>query len=99
MTDKVVFRKYRDGDIIALFPRIPWDHYGHQCSSYMHVGQHSGADPSGVISQTKPATPEEYASLARELRGRGYRLKIGRKTTYDDFLHRQEVAKKQWGRK
>lgn len=39
---KVIFRKFRDGSVIALFPNIPWDNNGN-IASYMHVGQHGGA--------------------------------------------------------
>lgn len=74
----VIFRKFRggfcDAEIVALFPEI---NAGHGCcESYMHVGQHGGADYSGVIAGTVPAQPEDYAPLAAELRGIGYRLKI-----------------------
>jgi hypothetical protein len=74
----VVFRRWRDVNgrgIIALFPGIPA--YAHAassafCSSFEHVGQHSPADYPGVIAQTMPATPEEYADLKRELESAPY---------------------------
>lgn len=97
MTDKVVFRKFKDGQILALFPRIPADLQGYKCESYMHVGQHGAADPS-VVSITKPTTPAEYAGLAKELRSIGYRLEIGQKCTYRDFLARQRIARNQRGK-
>lgn len=71
---QVVFRKWPDGDILALFPNI--DGGQGQCSSYMRIGQHSGASYSRCIAVTKPATPEEYKSLASELTSIGYNLKI-----------------------
>ena len=41
---KVIFRKLKDGDIIALFPELPGDmNPYHTCESYMHVGQHGAA--------------------------------------------------------
>ena len=70
----VVFRKWNNGDVIALFPDLPHDR--HHCMSYEHVGQHGGADYSGVVGMTSPASPEEYAALAAELRRIGYRLEI-----------------------
>lgn len=89
----MVFRKFRDGHVIALFPRVPWDLYGYHCASYMHVGQHGDADLPAVISQTKAARPDEYASLLKELHKIGYRnLIIGKKTTYSDFQFRQKEA-------
>ena len=76
----VVFRKYPDGEIIALFPTIPADSYGRYCQSYLHVGQHGGADYQGVIGDTTPARPAEYASLKKEIEGLGYKLRVIRKT-------------------
>lgn len=72
----VIFRKFRDhGDVIALFPEVPWDREG-RCSSYQHLGQHGGADYLGCIYLSTPATPYEYAALKRELVERGYKLRI-----------------------
>jgi hypothetical protein len=78
---RVIFRRFKRhytlGEIIALFPDIP-DHAG-MIMSYMHVGQHGGADYTRVMGITKPATPEEYAALARELTSIGYKLDIRKK--------------------
>jgi hypothetical protein len=94
MSDKVIFRKYPQGDVIALFPRIPFDNRGNLCLSYsyQHLGQHGGADFAWVIDQTFLATPKEYASLAKELRDIGYKLEIAKKTNADDLLIRRQVA-------
>ena len=71
---KVIFRKFKDGDVIAFFPEIKgWDG---SMESYMHLGQHSSADYNGLLSDTKPATPEEYKDLATELESIGYNLLI-----------------------
>ena len=72
--DIVIFRKFRGGDILALFPEIP--DCNNFCLSYQHVGQHGGADYSHCISITTPAKPSEYKELARELRRIGYLLDI-----------------------
>jgi hypothetical protein len=78
---KVIFRKYKDGDIIALFPEEPFSVHSY-CSSYMHVGQHGAADVVYVMMDTKPAKPEEYAELKRELECLGYEnLKVIHRTT------------------
>lgn len=69
---KVVFRRYPDGQVIALFPDIPWSGRWGEITSYMHVGQHGAADYSHVVSTTKPATGKEYAGLLDELRQSGY---------------------------
>lgn len=71
---KVVFRWWNvSKDIIALFPDT-WE-YGF-CNSYEHVGQHGDADYDGIIKQSRPATPEEYADLKAELESIGYNLKV-----------------------
>jgi len=74
----VIFRKWSNGDIVALFPLKPECRQGYLCSCYEHVGQHGACDPL-ITRDTKAATPEEYASLARELRLIGYVLRIGKR--------------------
>ena len=71
---RVVFRKWPNGDILALFPLV--QDYSYFCLSYQHIGQHGGADYTGCISSTKPATSEEYADLETELQFLGYSLQI-----------------------
>ena len=76
---KAVFRRWprsQGGGIIALFPDIPSDPAGRFCLSYEHIGQHGGADYSGVIGCTRPATLFEYEPLKQELTSIGYHLKI-----------------------
>ena len=77
-TTNVVFRKYKDGEIIALFPN---DYYYSEedkdtISSYMHIGQHSGASYTHVIKTTKPALEDEYKDLYNELLNIGYNLNV-----------------------
>lgn len=82
MKTLVIFRRYTDDNqIIALFPEERHDNGGRFCMSYMHVGQHGGADYHGVIQYTQPAKRSEYASLARELRSIGYKLCIGKRAS------------------
>lgn len=76
----VIFRKYRDGSIIALFPTLPGTLESWTCLSYEHVGQHRSAYYDGVIIDTKPAKPEEYKDLFRELKNIGYNLKVYQKS-------------------
>lgn len=91
---KVVFRQFRqDSECIALFPQTAADNQGWTCSSYMHVGQHGGADTDIVIQQTRPATRKEYTPLAKELRTRGYRLDIRKRCTRYDLQLRMKGAK------
>jgi hypothetical protein len=75
----VIFRKWHNGDVIALFPHVDFDRLGHHCSSYEHIGQHGGANYYGVIANTKSATPSEYAALCAELKNIGYELKIAKR--------------------
>lgn len=72
----VVFRKFKDdGSILALFPNDQYSDRG-TCYSYMHMGQHSGAEYTHCVSVTKPAKPKEYAALKKELESIGYDLDI-----------------------
>lgn len=68
----VIFRKYRDGEIIALFPDTKADMRGN-CMSYQHIGQHGAADYNWVVSNTQLATLREYKKLYQELLRQGYK--------------------------
>ena len=71
-TVEVVFRKWEDGEVIALFPNE--DEGRGMILSYMHMGQHSSAD-SEFIDDLEVASPREYASLKNELENQvGYNL-------------------------
>ena len=86
---KVIFRKFENGDVIALFPQEPATSDGWECMSYMHVGQHGSADPF-VVRNTKVATPKEYAPLVSELLSLGYRLDIRKRFASTDYKIRKE---------
>jgi hypothetical protein len=90
---KVVFRKWPDGNIIALFPQIASDVFGYSCQSYEHVGQHGGADYSGVVQRTTPAKPHEFSDLKQELERRGYDLWVVERASYRDYVMRVNSAK------
>jgi hypothetical protein len=79
-TTVVIFRKWpksEGGDVIALFPLEPATVGNpYHCESFQHVGQHGAADPNGLIQVTKPAKPEEYANLQRELESEPYRYNL-----------------------
>jgi hypothetical protein len=71
---RVIFRKFADdGEVIALFPDLPFDNSGN-ITSYMHVGQHGAASPR--LKGTHPASEAEYADLKAELEQIGYELDI-----------------------
>jgi len=71
---KVYFRRYSDGDVIAIFPFEKADYQGN-CMSYMHVGQHGACDPENIVKM-EVATPKEYAGLKAELESIGYFLQV-----------------------
>lgn len=83
-TTEVIFRKWK-GSIIALFPYLIADNSGN-VESYMHVGQHSAADYTGIINSSKPAKKEDYKGLKYELTNIGYNLVIVTKRTYAKYL-------------
>ena len=68
-----MFRKWRNGDIIAILPTLPGTSSPYTCEMYEHVGQHGAGDPQSVIRKTKNATRSEYAALLKELHKIGYR--------------------------
>ncbi|MCP3681640.1 MAG: hypothetical protein GY861_03025 [bacterium] len=79
---KVIFRKFKEGDVIALFPEIAGNMCKWTCQSYMHIGQH-GAASLDIIASTKPATPTEYHDLATELILHcGYNLQVIKRNRY-----------------
>lgn len=71
---RVVFRKFDDGEVIALFPEMEWDNQG-LITSYLHNGQHGGASRT-LTRDTSLASLEEYADLKKELEGQGYILDV-----------------------
>jgi hypothetical protein len=72
MTIPVIFRKWKDGEVIALFPTLPSDSDPWiNCLSYLHVGQHGSANLD-LINRTLPASQEEYQNLLDELLSIGY---------------------------
>ena len=84
---KVIFRTFKDGEVIAIFPEengtnAPWT-----CSSYMHIGQHSSCNPCALIKDTRLSTPEEYNDLKNELEKIvGYNLEVI-KRNHNKFFH------------
>ena len=72
-TTKMAFRKFNDGDVIALFIDEPEG--GSTCQSYMHVGQHGPASES-LFDELQPASEQEYTALKEELTGMGYLIEV-----------------------
>lgn len=69
----VMFRWWQDS-VIALFP---CQNEGNGCvNSYQIVGQHGGANLEMILNNSRPATPNEYEDIKKELEGIGYVLLI-----------------------
>jgi hypothetical protein len=69
-------------DVFALFPTLPADRYGHLCTSYQSIGQHSAADYGHCIDNSRPATATEAQPLLTELRRIGYQPHVLKRATY-----------------
>lgn len=80
----VIFRKFKDGEIIALFPYEIW--HRTDIMSYLHIGQHGAACYNGVVRTTKPAKPNEFKDLYNELKQIGYKLEVKQKYNHNKFL-------------
>ncbi len=78
-----MFRRCKDGEIVALFPYEIATTAGHVIS-YQHTGQHGAADYLCFINDTRPATAAEYTDLLLELEGIGYNLKIVKRRYYKE---------------
>lgn len=62
------------GDVTAVFPDLPCPRNTLTC--YAHIGQHSACSRAWIRESTRPATPQEYAPLKRELESLGYELRV-----------------------
>jgi len=78
---RMIFRTFKDGEVIALMPEIPHDRMGYYCQSYMHVGQHGAASTGLIAAHTKPSTLEERRPLMRELVSIGYIIELRKRET------------------
>lgn len=71
----VVFRRFAD-QVVALFPTTPFDlYYGH-CQSYESFGKYGAAEIDSCITDSKPATPEQYKFIEKELESLGYHIAV-----------------------
>jgi len=92
----VIFRKYKDGEVVAIFPTIPGTQ-SYDCMCYHHIGQHGVTDQT-IINVTKPCTPDEYKDLLEELVSIGYDdLIVRKKFTYNFMLERQKQMRERIG--
>lgn len=74
LSDRVIFRVYPDGEVIAILidqvdaPGI--------VACYVHIGGHSTADYGRVVQGTRLATVADRRPLQRELRRIGYHPRV-----------------------
>lgn len=82
---KVIFRKTKEGEIIAFFPEASAN-FGN-ILSYMHIGQHAEASHDFYMA-TKKATEKEYESLLKELKSiyNDCILVVKQKLYYNDLI-------------
>ena len=75
----VHFRRFKEGDVIALFPYEPGTLDPTTCCSYQRMGQSGSADyTSDFLNTTNPANPEDpdVKALIAELEDIGFILEI-----------------------
>ena len=71
----VIFRKFNNNEVIALFPDLLSGQHNEYIMSYMHIGQHGDASKE-LMTELKHAKPSEFESLYLELKQIGYDLKL-----------------------
>lgn len=79
-------------EITAVFPTLPGTDDPDTMTCYAHIGQHSTCSVGWYREKTRPAKPEEYESLARELQSLGYRLDVRERLTSDLHAARRYAA-------
>ena len=84
---KVIFRKDREGNVIAFLPELRVNHGN--IMSYMHIGQHSEASYQ-FYTETKKANESEYNSLLDELKSiyDDCILVVNQRLRYDDLVYK-----------
>ena len=71
----VLFRRFA-GEVVALLPGFAGSPTLFECACYAHMGQHGSAHLGHVMRMSRPATPDEYASLMQEMTALGYDLTV-----------------------
>lgn len=74
MKTKVLFRKTRTGEILAVFPETPATRDPNQCVM-ARVGEHAACSIA-FARIARPAKPKEAEPLKRELAALGYSLRV-----------------------
>lgn len=85
MKTTVIFRKHKDGNVVAIFPYEINSNVG-DVVCYEHIGQHGSGDLNYLPANTSPASPSEYIHLKRELRNLyGYDLEVKRRINWHKY--------------
>ena len=87
---KVVFHKFNDGSIIAIFPYDVGTSNPYTCDSYQSIGQHGACDPMLLVEDTTLATQSEYAALQEELESIGYELNVMQRISHRAALRARQ---------
>jgi hypothetical protein len=87
---EVIFRvdttKDYAGAITAIFP-YQVETYKGNVGMYAHVGQHGHGDYQTMLGMSRPAGPEEYNDLKKEMENNyGYNFKVIQRRNYDKYL-------------
>lgn len=86
----VIFRKFDDGDVIAVFPEHAGDfNPSRTCGCYQHIGQHD-AITLDFARFTRPANKSEYADLFAELESIGCKLTVKSRMNFKKALKARE---------
>jgi hypothetical protein len=64
----VIFRKFKDGEVLAFFPTEVDSFSQFECMSYAKIGQHGTARVE-LITELSKCTVDEYTPLLNELKG------------------------------
>lgn len=90
MKTKVIFRKFSDGNVIAIFPELLGTFDPDTCLSYMHIGQHGSCEDE-IMEELELATSEEYHDLYVELESIGYDVAFYFSFTKDMYENRLQT--------
>ena len=84
---KVIFRKDKEGNIIAFLPELRVNHGN--IMSYMHIGQHNEASYR-FYAETKKVNKTEYNPLLDELKSiyDDCILVVKQRLRYDDLVNK-----------
>lgn len=81
----VIFRKEKDGNVIAVFPYVIYDNIGN-VSCYSHIGQHSSMTWEYFFI-TKPCrNKHDFIDLYDELVSLGYNLNVIQKRHIKKYM-------------